>query len=428
MLQKRGKNMSNDGLEKAGNPSRIFYLSEIIGAKIILNGSRIGKLSDMIIVEKGMPLPHITHLCVARPSGNHPLIIPIDRILSMTAGAIAIDIESIAGYESILDNEAMLINDYVLNKKVIDLEKREVSMVYDVKILRVNKNMYVTDVDFSKYGLFRRFGMKWLADFLKIKENTLSWPSVQPLPPDISNFHDNFNPVNEKLSDIPPVDLANILEKLNHEQREIFFQELDSRSAAETFAELDPGIQQEVVSSMKQPLIARLIKEMTPGQAAAVLALLGNSEKDELLKVIEPTLRTKIQSILGQQEQSITDYCTSEILKFHPAKSVDDIRDNFKDVARNKDFITYIYVVDSRDILEGVLDLKELLTAEDGVKLKDIMSASVVSLTQESTMKDAGEMFSRYGLSAIPVTDSSNKLIGVLPYKDVVKLQRRFLD
>ncbi len=428
MLQKRGKNMSNDGLEKAGNPSRIFYLSEIIGAKIILNGSRIGKLSDMIIVEKGMPLPHITHLCVARPSGNHPLIIPIDRILSMTAGAIAIDIESIAGYESILDNEAMLINDYVLNKKVIDLEKREVSMVYDVKILRVNKNMYVTDVDFSKYGLFRRFGMKWLADFLKIKENTLSWPSVQPLPADISNFHDNFNPVNEKLSDIPPVDLANILEKLNHEQREIFFQELDSRSAAETFAELDPGIQQEVVSSMKQPLIARLIKEMTPGQAAAVLALLGNSEKDELLKVVEPSLRTKIQSILGQQEQSITDYCTSEILKFHPAKSVDDIRDNFKEVARNKDFITYIYVVDSRDILEGVLDLKELLMAEDGVKLKDIMSASVVSLTQESTMKDAGEMFSRYGLSAVPVTDSSNKLIGVLPYKDVVKLQRRFLD
>ena len=430
MLQKRGKNMSNDGLEKAGNPSRIFYLSEIIGAKIILNGSRIGKLSDMIIVEKGMPLPHITHLCVVRPSGKHPLIIPIDKILSMTAGAIAIaiDIESIADYESILDNEAMLINDYVLNKKVIDLEKREVSMVYDVKILRVNKNMYVTDVDFSKYGLFRRFGMKWLADFLKIKENTLSWPSVQPLPPDISNFHDNFNPVNEKLSDIPPVDLANILEKLNHEQREIFFQELDSRSAAETFAELDPGIQQEVVSSMNQPLIARLIKEMTPGQAAAVLALLGNSEKDELLKVVEPALRTKIQSILGQQEQSITNYCTSEILKFHPAKSVDDIRDNFKDVARNKDFITYIYVVDSRDILEGVLDLKELLTAEDGVKLKDIMSASVVSLTQESTMKDAGEMFNRYGLSAIPVTDSSNKLIGVLPYKDVVKLQRRFLD
>ena len=420
--------MGNDGLEKAGNPSRIFYLSEIIGAKIILNGIRIGKLADMIVVEKGMPLPHITHLHITCPPGRTSLIVPIDKIVTMTVKAVTIDIESTAAYERSLDNEAMLINDYLLNKKVIDLEKREVSMVYDVKILRVNKNMYVTDVDFSKYGLFRRLGMKWLADLLKIKEKTLPWPSVQPLPPDISNFQDNFNPVNEKLSDIPPVDLAHILEKLNHEQRDIFFHELDAGAAAETFGELDPCIQQEIVSSMDRKLIARLIKEMTPGQAANVLALLGNNEKDELLKAVEPALRTKIQSILGQQEQSIINYCTSEILKFHPATSVDDIRDNFKEIAKNKDFITYIYVVDSRDILEGVLDLKELLTADDGVKLKDIMSVSVVSLSLESTMEDAGEMFNRYGLSAIPVTDSSSKLIGVLSYKNIVKLKRGFLD
>ena len=420
--------MSNTGQEKVGNPSRIFYISEIIGAKIIFNGGRIGKLADMIIVEKGMPLPHITHLYITRSFGRPSLIVPIDKILAMTASVITLDLESVAGYEGFLGSDAMLIHDYLLNKKVIDLEKREVSMVYDVKILRVNKNMYVTDVDFSKYGLFRKFGLKWLADILKVKEKTLPWTSVQPLPPNISNFKDNFNPVNEKLSDIPPVDLANILEKLNHEQRDIFFQELDSGSAAETFGELDPSIQLEMISSMDQKLIAHLIKAMPPGQAAGVLSLLGNPGKDELLKIVEPAFRMKIQSILGQQEQSITNYCSGDILKFHPAATVDDIRDNFKEVAKNKDFITYIYVVDSRDILEGVLDLKELLTADDGVKLKDIMSASVVSLTPENTMKEASEMFSRYGLSAIPVIDSDSKLIGALPYKNVVKLQRRFLD
>jgi CBS domain-containing protein len=422
--------MSNAGQEKAGNPSRIFYLTEIIGAKIIFNGDRIGKLADMIIVEKGMPLPHITHLYISRSFGRPPLIVPIDKILTMTVNAITIDIESITRYEGILDNDAMLINDYVLNKKVIDMEEREVSMVYDVKILRVNKNMYVTDVDFSKCGLFRKFGVKWLADFLKIKENTISWTYVQPLPPKISNFQGNvkLNAVKEKLSDIPPVDLADILEELHHEQRDIFFKELDSRSAAETFEELDPNIQREMVSSLDRELVARLINEMTPGQAADMLSLLSNPERNELLKMVKPALGAKIQSILDQQEQSIINYCTNEILKFPPGANVDDIRDNFKEVAKNKDFITYLYIVDSRDLLEGVLDLKELLMADDEVKLKDIMSASVVCLTQESTMKDACEMFSRYGFSAIPVTDSNNKILGVLPYKDIVKLQRRFLD
>ncbi len=417
--------MSNPGQEKVGNPSRIFYLSEIIGAKIVSNGDRLGKLADMIIVEKGMPLPHITHLYVTRPFGDASLIIPIDKILAMTASTITIDIESVDGYEEgPLGNDAMLINDYLLNKQVIDLERREVSMVYDVKILRVNKNMYVTDVDFSKYGLFRKFGFKWLADFLKIKEDSTSWPNVLPLSPDIGDFQDDVrvNVVKEKLSDIPPVDLAGILEKLHHEQRDLFFKELDSKVAAETFEELAPGIQQEMTSSMDQELLARLIKEMTPGQAANMLAQFSNPERDGLLKTLEPDFRKKILSILDQQEQSITDYCTNKILKFSPAANVADILGKFKEVAKDKDFITYLYVVDTRDILEGVLDLKELLTADEGVRLKDIMSSSVVSLNPESTMKEAGEMFSRYRFSALPVTDSSNKLIGVLPYKDIVKL------
>jgi CBS domain-containing protein len=428
MAENGVKNMSSAGLEKAGNPSRIFYLTEITGAGILAGGKHIGRLADMIIVEKGMPLPHITHLCVARSFGRTPLIIPINKITTMTARAVTVEIESVAEYEGIPDSAAMLVNDYVFNKKVIDLEKREVSMVYDVKILRVNKNMYVTDVDFSKYGLFRKFRLKWLADLLRIKENTISWSCVQPLPPDIGSFQDDASTVKEKLSDIPPVDLAGILEKLHHEQRDIFFKALDAKPAAETFGELDQNIQQEMVSSMDPALIARLVREMTPAQAANLLSLLGSPERDGLLKIIDPASRSKILSILDQQEQNITNFCTSEILKFPPNATVDEIRNNFKAVARNKDFITYLYIVDSKDILEGVLDLKELLTADDGVKLKDIMSASVVSLTEESSMEEAREMFNRYGFSAVPVTDSSSKLLGVLSYKDIVKLQRRFLD
>jgi CBS domain-containing protein len=422
--------MSNDAPEKKVSQSRIFYLTEIIGEKIIFNGDRIGKLADMIIVEKGAPIPHITHLYITRPFGEPSLIVPIEKIMTMTERAINLDLESIAQYESAPGGDAMLINDYVLNKKVIDMEEREVSMVYDIKILRVNKNMYVTDVDFSKYGLFRRLGLKWLADFLKIKEDTLSWTYVQPLPPNIGSFKGNvkLNTLKEKLNDIPPVDMADILEELHHDQRNLFFQELDTDAASETFEELDPNVQREMVSSLDKNVIARLINEMTPGQAADVLSVLGRHEKNELLQLIEPELNAKIQAILDQQEQSITNYCTGEILKFAPLTNVDDIRDNFKAVAKNKDVIMYLYIVDPRDRLIGVLDLKELLLADDGAKLQDIMTTSVVNLTRGSTLKDAYEMFNRYGFRAVPVTGDDNKILGVLPYKDVVKLQHRFLD
>jgi DNA-directed RNA polymerase subunit F len=422
--------MKDSVLEKPGNPARVFYLTEIIGTKVFFNGERIGKLADMIIVEKGMPIPHITHLYVTRPFGESSLIVPLDKILTMTPQAITVELESITRYEGIPASDAMLINSYVLNKKVIDMEEREVSMVYDVKLLRVNKNMYVTDVDFSKYGMFRRLGLKWLADFLKIKEDIISWTYVQPLPPNIGSFDANvkLNTMKEKLNDIPPVDLADILEELHHEQRNLFFKELDTESAAETFEELDPNIQREMVSTLDQEFIARLLNEMMPGQAADIIAVLSPQEKSELLKLIEPELSAKIQGILDQQEQNITNYCTSEILKFSPRVKVDEIRDHFKEVAKNKDVIMYIYIVDSQNHLEGILDLKELLLAVDGTKLGDIMTTSVVNLTQDSTLKEAYDMFNRYGYRAIPVTDNDNKILGVLPYKDIIKLQHRFLD
>ena len=422
--------MSNGVQEKTANPARIFYLTEIIGAKIIFNGDRIGKLADMIIVEEGMPIPHITHLYVTRPFGEPSLIIPLNKILDMTAQVITVDLESITRYEGIPASDAMLINDYVLNKKVIDMEEREVSMVYDVKLLRVNKNMYVTDVDFSKYGLFRRLGLKWLADFLKIKENIISWTYVQPLPPNIGSFDGNvkLNTMKEKLNDIPPVDLADILEELHHDQRNLFFKELDPESASETFEELDPNIQREMVSTLDHDFIARLINKMTPGQAADVLSVLSHQEKNELLKLIEPELIAKIKSILDQQEQNIINYCTAEILKFPARTIVDDIRGHFKEVAKNKDVIMYLYIVDSQNHLNGVLGLKELLLADDGTKLCDIMNPSMVSLSQDSTLKEAYDMFNRYGFRAIPVTDNDNKILGVLPYKDIVKLQHRFRD
>jgi magnesium transporter len=88
----------------------------------------------------------------------------------------------------------------------------------------------------------------------------------------------------------------------------------------------------------------------------------------------------------------------------------------------------YIYVVSEQDTLLGVIDLKELLQADDQALLKDIMIENVICLSTESTLKEASQSFARYDFRALPVTDENNRLIGVIPYRDVMNLTHHFLE
>jgi Mg/Co/Ni transporter MgtE len=88
----------------------------------------------------------------------------------------------------------------------------------------------------------------------------------------------------------------------------------------------------------------------------------------------------------------------------------------------------YVYVVDGQGMLLGVIDLKELLQADDRALLKDIMVENVISLNTDSTLKEASQNFARYDFRALPVTDDKNRLVGVIPYRDVMNLTHHFLE
>ena len=285
--------MTNENKVK---PQIKFYLSEILGVKVCANGKSIGKLSDIIIVEKGT-IPHIMEMVISRSFGHPPLIIPMEKIMEITPKTIEVAIESTKQYEGKPKETDILLRDFVIDKRVIDVEGREVAVVYDVKILQINKKFYVTEVDFSKYGLFRRLHLRWMAVLLNIKERTVFWGFVQPLPSKIDRFNGSIalKVFKDKLSDIPPVDFADILEEFDHELRTILFHELDKEYAADTLEELEPNVQREIVSSLKKGTVAELINQMTPGQAADLLSAISRSEKDDILELLDSEFRPRFR-------------------------------------------------------------------------------------------------------------------------------------
>ncbi len=411
----------------------VYFLSDMIGTKVFALDRKIGKLRDIAIREHEK-LPTVTHLIVHRPFGYKPLLIPWERVKGINPREIVIDIESVEQYEGEPSDSQVLLNDHILDKKVIDMDDNEIDVVYDIKLVLRNGVIYVTDVDFSRYALIKRLGLKPLVKLLfgdsgLLKKETLSWSYVQPLPENIGRFKGDvkLKVLKEKLPEIHPVDLADILEELGHEQRLVIFNELDTEHASDTLEEIEPRVQREIISSIKKERAAELINDMTPAQAADILAILPGPEADDILQLIDRENAQKIQQMLDKHDEKIINISTSHFIKLTPHIQVSQVLLQFREIAKDKDEIMYLYIVDDNDRLQGVVDLKEVLQARVDERLGEIMTTGVIHLDPENTILEAAEMFSRYSFRAIPITDSNDTILGVILYRDIMNLKHRFV-
>jgi magnesium transporter len=419
---------------KPQKSDRKFLLSELLGAKVFLREKKIGSLSDLMIVETGK-LPEVRNFIITRPFGAPPLLIPWEQMVSLEPEKLVIDVDDLKKYEKSPPEDAILLRDHILDKKVLDTEDAEVEVVYDIHLVERNARLYVTEVDTSKPARLRRLGFGFLSGVLAPQEDptdsgVISWMYIQPLPSHISSFKGDvkLKVLKETLAEIHPVDLADILEELDHDQRVMVFASLDNEHASETLEEIEPHVQRDIIASLSKEKVVQLINDMTPGQAADILAVLPSSEAQVIVEALNAETAKKIQSIISKQEEKVINYTTQKILKFLPETTVEYVQNDYPRHARDKDVIMYVYVVDSEETLLGVIDLKELLQADDKAFLKDIMVENVIALTTESTLKEASQSFARYDFRALPVTDDKNRIVGVIPYRDVMNLTHHFLE
>jgi len=414
-------------------PEETYFLSEILGIKILMLGKKVGKLTDLIIKENG-PLPVVVGLLIGRPFGESA-VVQWEQVRSFDARSVQIEVDNLDACPKEPDEDAILLRDHILDKKALDLDGREIEVVYDIRLVCRNHKLYVTDVDLSRYGLLRRMGLKGLANAIyrlaeSIQEQTISWTYIKPLPSRMGRFKGDvqLNVFKEALADMHPVDVADILEELDHEQRMKLFEELEPEHASDTLEEIDPNVQRDLVASMAPEKAAQLIDEMTPGQAADVLAALPAEDAKDIIALLDEENRQKIPPILEEHGEDILNLATEEFIKFPPDITVEEVQDRYREASKGKDVVIYLYIVDEKDHLLGVVDIKELLQAEDKTLMKDIMNENIITLDADCPLKEALETFTRYNFRALPVTTDDHHILGVVTYRDMVGLKHRFVD
>jgi CBS domain-containing protein len=407
-----------------------FFLSEILDRRVFARTKRIGRLSDLAIIETGK-LPEVTQVVVARPYGYPALTIPWDKVLLISNHEVVLDIaeDNLASFERGPQEHLILLHDHILDKKIIDMDDHDVEVVYDVKLAFQNGKLYAAEVDYSRYRALRRLGLHKLAKLLadRNKENRVSWLYVQPLPEQLGSFAGSIKLKVPKaeLKEIHPVDLADILEELEGGQRVALFNALDPEQASDALEEIEPRVQRQLIHAIEKERAAMLINEMSPAQAADILAILPRDEAGAILKLIDQEKSSKVEHIIGEHNEQILLYASTELIRLPATTPAAEVLDRYRELATGKDVVMYVYVTDAAGALKGVVDIREIVAAEPGQTLGDIMTQHVIALPKDATLREARMLFERYDFRALPITDESDQLLGAVSSRDVRALRPR---
>jgi magnesium transporter len=145
-------------------------------------------------------------------------MVPWNNVSSFNVKEITIDLDDVEKYDNNIPEGFILLKDYILDKKILDLEETEVEVVYDIKMVMSKNKLYVTDVDPSKNARYRRLGFDKFASLIhkmsdKNKDELIPWSYVQPLSQNIGSFDGDvkLKVLKENLKGIPPVDIGKYL-------------------------------------------------------------------------------------------------------------------------------------------------------------------------------------------------------------------------
>jgi magnesium transporter len=219
-----------------------------------------------------------------------------------------------------------------------------------------------------------------------------------------------------------PADLAQIFAELPERERHAAFNTLverNGRLAMEALSELGPEKGAELLALRSAEDIARLAQDIPSDDAAALIDHLPDELSTVVLDMIRPKPGGGVSELLEYEERTAGRLMNPNVFALSEDLTAGESITALQ-AARDVEMVFYLYVVDERRHLVGVVSLRRLLLVPPDTPLKRIMTVDVYSARVDTDQEEVARMVASYNLLAIPVVDAENKIAGVITVDDVI--------
>jgi magnesium transporter len=220
------------------------------------------------------------------------------------------------------------------------------------------------------------------------------------------------------IESLRPPDQADLFTELDDSEQVALLPELNPADLADILEEMDDEGAAELVASLPIEALIRVVDEMEPDEAADLLGDIHPEQARAVLAGLEDS--EEVRPLLLHPDDSAGGLMTSEYLALRRLMTAGEAIRAIRAWQPEAETIYYLFVVDRRGRLCGVVGLRQLVIAEPETLIQDVMESEVISVPVGTDQEECARLMARYDLLALPVVDSDRVLLGVITVDDVM--------
>ena len=227
-----------------------------------------------------------------------------------------------------------------------------------------------------------------------------------------------FEQAINQVQDLRPIDIADVLALMESKLAWQLLERLSNRSTI--FSYLEPDAQVAMAHEFPRDSMAILVGEMPADERTDLYKHLDQDKRDALLPALAQAKREDIRRLSAYEERTAGALMTSDYATLSARMTVTKALDALRLEAPDAETIYHAYVIDDERKLLGVVSLRVLILASPEQLINDIMMSTVVSCNVNDDQENVAKVVARYDLIALPITDDSGALVGIVTHDDAM--------
>ncbi len=229
-----------------------------------------------------------------------------------------------------------------------------------------------------------------------------------------------YTAARDVLETMHAADIAAMLEECRAEVVPLLFRLLPKELAADTFVEMGEDQQEILITSFSDSELKEVVDELYVDDAVDIVEEMPANVVRRILRQADPEKRKMINEILKYPEDSAGSIMTTEYVSLRPGMTVEDAIKRIRRTGIDKETINTCYVTSDNRKLLGIVTVRALLLADENATMEEIMTEDVISALTTEDREEVAHNFTKYDLSAMPVVDVENRLVGIVTVDDVM--------
>ncbi|MFT5806220.1 MAG: magnesium transporter [Moritella dasanensis] len=233
-----------------------------------------------------------------------------------------------------------------------------------------------------------------------------------------------FVHVKRMLYQIPPCDIALLLESSPPAGRKLLWRLTDSEMQGEILDELNEDAKTSILKLMDTESLVAATEGLDSDDLANILRSLPDSIYQEVISKMDTQDRHRLEAAMAYPEDTAGSIMDTDTITFRPDVTVDVILRYIRLRGELPEATDTLYVVDKDNHLMGDVSLAMLLTTDLNSVVDTIMDRQAETLPANMDTSEVAKLFERHNWISAPVIDDSGNLLGRITIDDVVDIIR----